>query len=278
MIRILSDLHLGHDACRIGRINDLAPLLEGVETLLINGDGREQLARRFVEKGAAMWADLEKLCRERGVKLLAQRGNHDPHVEGRGYEYFFGERAIVHHGDAIYPRVSPWSREVWFHRKMIREFIENHWRDDFNLDERLEFARDLELSVPQVSQPRVKNPIARALKLLAWPPHRPLLVLAIWANAGRRIAGWGMQFTPQSKLIVCGHFHRTQSYRAGDGRWILLTGPFTALGKASCVDFDEVSKTVIQRPVSMNDQKQWLAGEEEMRLIWSEEKKLWCSV
>lgn len=259
----------------IRRVEDLAPLLEGISTLLINGDGSEQLARRFIDRGLKMRNELVAICQERGIELIEHRGNHDPHVPGPPYRWFSEGSVLVHHGDAVYPRVSPWSREVWRHRKTIAKFVEANWRDDFTMDERFDFAKALELDVPQIPHPKTKNKILRAVKLLAWPPHRPLLVLGIWANAGRRISGWGMEFAPAAQLIICGHFHRTNHHRAGDGRWVMMTGPFASLGRPSCVDLDEAEGMATLRDVQEDSTGKWAPAEARLTLKKSPDGQQW---
>ena len=71
-VRILSDLHLAHPGCRIGSIDDLRPLFEGVrDRIILNGDTCEQRNNRFVEDGAA-W--LEQLGARRQARALLVLG------------------------------------------------------------------------------------------------------------------------------------------------------------------------------------------------------------
>lgn len=253
-IRVVSDLHLGHDACQIREMVHLAPLFEEVDALILNGDASEQLADCFRGRGAQMREQFLGMGRERGVEVIELGGNHDPFLKGpRSLSLMNGE-ILIHHGDGVLRRVSPWSREIWHNRKWIRDYERANWRDDFDLQERLEFAAELARGLPRSAIPRSNNRYFRALKLLGWPPHRPLWILAIWAGLGSLLHRFRCRYAKDASLQICGHFHRSLSYEFEGGRSCgLVTGPFVALGRPSCVDLDLSEKVAELRAIELGD-------------------------
>ena len=77
-IRVLSDLHLAHPGSRIADPRQLEPLLEGVKTVVFNGDTLEERMKKFRELGERHLETLTKMCAERDLEVHLVRGNHDP--------------------------------------------------------------------------------------------------------------------------------------------------------------------------------------------------------
>ncbi len=60
-VRILSDLHLGHPGSLIGDVEDLRPLLEGMDTVVFNGDTCELAYAEWAERGEQWLEALRSL-------------------------------------------------------------------------------------------------------------------------------------------------------------------------------------------------------------------------
>ena len=78
-IRILSDLHLAHPGSRIVNAAQLAPLLDGVKTLIFNGDTSEERMKKYREPAQAQLDALDKakmpvICHQNEVGLK-HKGN-----------------------------------------------------------------------------------------------------------------------------------------------------------------------------------------------------------
>ena len=79
MLRLLSDLHFRDSSSRLRRLEDLEPLLAGVDTLWLNGDTCDN------QSGLPAAAVAEMLAFFRGrvpvVRFIT--GNHDPDISCR---------------------------------------------------------------------------------------------------------------------------------------------------------------------------------------------------
>ncbi len=99
-VRVISDLHLGHERCEAPPVAELATLLEGVDILVVAGDASEEREPLFRPAGEASMEELRSLCRERGVQLICLAGNHDPDA-GPLLLSLWGGRVAIMHGHAL---------------------------------------------------------------------------------------------------------------------------------------------------------------------------------
>ena len=107
--RILSDLHLGHSASRITDCEMLAPLLEGVDHLILAGDvWQERIAGERITTAGLLFEELKKMIQEKGLAVEILRGNHDPSTQ-QGVAWCADKAVLVTHGDAVYADATPWS-------------------------------------------------------------------------------------------------------------------------------------------------------------------------
>jgi hypothetical protein len=111
-LRIVSDLHLGHRGSRVETAEQLAPLIEGVGTLVSNGDTFQELSSQYREQGRRLFDEWRGMMADRGVEFIALPGNHDPGV-GDSHSLDLQDGAVfVSHGDAIFAENAPWKRMV----------------------------------------------------------------------------------------------------------------------------------------------------------------------
>lgn len=106
MIAILSDLHLGLKAAPSPAA--IAPLLEGVDELILNGDAAECASARYAAAGKDALEDLARRARSAGAALVRIEGNHDPGTGELIAMRAEGAVAITH-GHAFHPAIAPWS-------------------------------------------------------------------------------------------------------------------------------------------------------------------------
>ncbi|MFT4546515.1 MAG: putative phosphodiesterase [Verrucomicrobiales bacterium] len=245
-VRILSDLHLAHPGSRVVDAMQLAPLLEGVKTVIFNGDTSEERMKKFRDKAAAQLEMLIAMCDEAGVTMVMLRGNHDPYTPSLGAVDLCGGQVFVTHGDVLYPDVSPWARHVeCAHAARLQ--IEKEYPEDYRGD--LETALEVSRRVTQemeVHQPKAKPGLLGKIQTLlgqAWPPSRPLMILKVWWEAARVAEDVLSRYRPEAKVFVIGHTHRAFVVRRGT-RLLVNTGAFLPMSKALAVDIDGGELTV----------------------------------
>jgi len=245
-VRILSDLHLAHPGSRILAARQLAPLLEGVKTVIFNGDTSEERMRKYRELAATQLETLKAMCAEAGVAMVMVRGNHDPYSPPEGALDLCEGQVFVTHGDILYRDVSPWGRDVrdaHAARVKIEQEYPADYRDDLDLT--LEVSRRVTHEMKE-HQPDAKPGIVGKLITLlsqAWPPTRPLTILKSWYRAPGQAEAVLKGYRPEAKVFVVGHTHRAFFVRR-QGRVLINTGAFLPLSKALAVDIEGERLTV----------------------------------
>jgi UDP-2,3-diacylglucosamine pyrophosphatase LpxH len=105
---LLSDLHIGAEACQVKLLLDFIECLPGTERLILNGDVLENTESRLTKQHWHVLSQLRKLADE--LELVWVRGNHDydaesvAHLIGARFvsEYIFcsgPRRVLCVHGD-----------------------------------------------------------------------------------------------------------------------------------------------------------------------------------
>ncbi|MGJ8698272.1 MAG: metallophosphoesterase [Verrucomicrobiaceae bacterium] len=248
MVRILSDLHLGHSASRVKKVGDLAPLMEGCEQVVFAGDVWQE--RRVVrDEAERMLGELRALAGERGVFL---RGNHDP-KSGEGIAWLGEGKVLVTHGDAVYRDATPWSREMPYYREEVEEIIARY--DENDAQECADRAQEIALLIEPHPLPKLPVPF-NFFATAMWPPSRTLEMLRVWATMGAEGLRFLERVAPEAGVLVCGHFHRVGIWEK-DGRVVMNTGSFMRGSRTWCVDVEE--EWVTAREVTFDGE--WRAGE-----------------
>ncbi len=235
-VRILSDLHLGHRASRITDVESLRPLLEGMGTVIFNGDTWEELAEPWRERSGRMLAELQRMISEEGCDAVFLRGNHDPGWEGPAFLSLAGGRIAITHGDALLRASSPWKREILASRDIVEEIWNRHPSAGSELESRFEVAREIATRLPSLEHPYGRNLLARVVDA-ALPPRRALAMLSAWTNQGKRGARFCETYLPQAEFLVIGHFHCVGIRHVG-GKTVINTGSFVVPGPARWVDWN----------------------------------------
>lgn len=236
VIRVLSDLHLGHPATCIKEVRLLAPLLEGVDKVIFNGDTCEQEVTAWRQKGTEQVEELKELCRDLGVAARFLNGNHDPDLSSESWAELSGGKIFVSHGDMILPGVAPWSSEYQRRRAEVRTLLRALPRPAETLTAlRAQTRKVIEVLAPDdaclPSLMRLKVPFLSAL----WPPLRPLNILLGWARMFIKAEQFVERYCPQAQLFLFGHYHLSGIRQRG-GRVYCNTGSFTKEGRPLLVD------------------------------------------
>lgn len=221
---ILSDLHLGHGASKIGAVEELRPLLEGTKTLVLNGDTFEELSSELRPASEVLLGELRQLCAEMGMELVLLSGNHDPGWPGKGWLELAGGKIVVTHGDAVMWEGSPWSREAFARVARLRELWAEHRAANKEVGERLRLARKIALELRAKVVPKGRSLFRRVLDALN-PPRRALEILRVWTFQAQLVVAFGEHYFPQAEVLVVGHFHRKGLWRKR-GRVVINTGAY----------------------------------------------------
>lgn len=234
LVRVISDLHLGHERCEVPNLILPEGILEGVDHLIIAGDLAESRVCEWKDKGIALREQLRELCRARGVQLTELAGNHDPDVHPQLALLWEGRVAIMH-GHALFKEVSPWSWEYLGNKQACNKVIAENPQADTDLEARLELARTLsQLTPPVMRREGIKNKYLRGFLHCFWPPQRPWGIVSCWLTFGWRAERFARQYLPNVKTMVMGHFHRSGRWRYGDrtivntGAWFKHATPYVA--------------------------------------------------
>lgn len=236
-VRILSDLHLGHKASRIERVETLRPLIAGAGTMVFNGDTWQELIAPWHQHSAAMLEELKALCAEEGAETVFLSGNHDPGWPGPGWLELAGGRIIVTHGDALLYEGSPWKREILRASEHITALWNQYPAAHHDVQERLRLARAIARELCATERTRGRHWIQRAWDA-AVPPKRALKMLRAWFTQGTEGARFCDCYFPRAEALVIGHFHWSGCW-VKQHRRIINTGSFVNPGRAHWVEWND---------------------------------------
>lgn len=236
-VRILSDLHLGHQVSRIDRVSALRPLLAGAGTVIFNGDTWQEMPGPFLERAKTMLAELRALCAEVGVETIYLPGNHDPGWDGRGWVELAEGRIIVTHGDSLLFDGSPWKREILTGNQEVRELWSQHPDAAHDIRERLQLARRIAVDLCSVDYPAGRHFIQRAWDAVV-PPRRALRMIESWLQRAAAAGRFCDRYFPEAEVLVFGHFHLHGCWNHR-GRLVIDTGSFMNPGRAHWVEWQD---------------------------------------
>lgn len=232
-LRMVSDWHLGHPGSQIQAISQVEHLLDGVGTLVMVGDGREELVDGWRAKSDRLWEELQAACEQRGVGFVALTGNHDPDASDEGWMTLEEGRILVTHGDMVYDAASPWSRELFAKREEVEGVLSS--RDCSSLEERWQCAREIGCLLRPDA--KMSPNFLGYLKLALWPPQRLVEVGRVWAGFAKEGDLFLDRFSPEAETLICGHFHRAGRFRVGQRR-VFNTGSLMKMCRGFAVDYD----------------------------------------
>ncbi len=223
-IRILSDLHFGDERSRLRALTALAPLLAGVDQLVLNGDCCHTQAGAVPGEIAA----LKEHFAARVPQVVYLTGNHDPDISATHELSLADGRVWVTHGDILFDTLAPWSRLRGRIAGNLARIRQKHPPDDWQrIPTRLLMFREACLGLPCENLPVLHGAPQRFLRLLRdlFPPHRALSMLHTWAVAPGRAARLAAAQRPEAQVVVMGHVHFPAVSRRA-GRTIVNTGSF----------------------------------------------------
>ena len=238
--RILSDLHLGHDSSLISDVRQLAPLLDGIDELVLAGDSWQErfkgAKRRPAEEKRAAF---EELVREREIMLTYLRGNHDPQT-GAGFCYLAEGQVLVTHGDAVYRTATPWGREMANFEDEVTAIVNRYEPRRQEIEACVARAREIALTLKPKPLPALPPPL-NFLSTALWPPSRFYHMFRVWRRLGTDLLDFLEESGGGAKVLVCGHFHRPGVWLR-NGYAAVNTGAYMPASKPLAVDV--VGKTL----------------------------------
>lgn len=241
-VRILSDLHLGHDMSIVRDISSLRPLIAGARHLIFNGDTLQEREGPFRQKSLDLLAGLQALCAEEGVTTTWLRGNHDPtHWALELLDLMDGQVTITH-GDVWLRLISPWSVSMKEYRPVLEAIHDEYSAADRqDLATRLEILQRCRLALPPShTRQRGQSLTDRAGLFFReiWPPKRPWEVLKVYAQLPSLASEFAATFRPRSRVLLFGHTHRAKVWRRSQ-RLLINTGAFVTFAKPLMVEIKD---------------------------------------
>ena len=241
-VRILSDLHLGHDMSTVRSVASLRPLITGAARVIFNGDTLQERAEPFEERSRAMVTELQEMCREEGAEAVFLRGNHDPTAWPLELVDLLEGQVTVTHGDVWLRLISPWSREIRQYgpvMEAIHAEYDGVARRDLAV--RFEILRRCRLALPPSETRQRGHSLAARTGLFfreIWPPRRPWEVLKVYAQLPALAMEFVREFRPRSRVLLFGHTHRAKVWRRG-GCLLVNTGAFVTFAQPAMVEIDQ---------------------------------------
>ncbi len=229
LTRIISDVHFADRGSRVRSLGQLRPLLEGIPSLVLNGDTLDTRPHRGGPSPGELRREVLDFFGSACPDVTFLTGNHDPDISGQHSLEFASGGILVTHGDILFDNMVPWSKDALLIRQRVIAALASLPEDgSCRLDGRLAAFRKVAASIPQRHQ-NERDPLLYAVRLAGdtvWPPHRFLSMLRAWREAPRRAAALARRHRPKARFIMIGHTHRPGIWRTASGIVVVNTGSF----------------------------------------------------
>lgn len=245
--RIFSDVHFGDRASHVDRLGAIAPLFDGAERVVVNGDLLDTRRGPFASRTARLRADVEDFLRHAAAPAVLLTGNHDPDIAERHELALSAGRVVATHGDVVFDDIVPWSRDAPLIRARIAAALGPEASPtSVPLARRFEIWRQVAASIPQRHQAEpnpLKHFVEHALETF-WPPTRLLRILRVWRRQPETVAQFAARHWPDARVLIVGHTHRPGAWRARSGLLVINTGSFCPPLGACVADVHETEVAV----------------------------------
>ena len=232
---ILSDIHFCGSHSKVKSAEQLRPLWDGCDAMVLNGDTTEVNSPRHSEESKQRASELIAIATQDGVHTTYLCGNHDPVESDNDFMWFCKENVFVFHGHAAFETLAPWSWRAKFIGQVRKKYIQESG-DGFQ--EQLKSARKASFDVVSGAF-ESSRPSAVFLALLGIPAA--IRVLLGWKYFPSLISHWIEQYAPSAKFVIVGHTHHAGIWKR-NGRVIINTGcfGFPSHPRAVVIDNDEL--------------------------------------
>lgn len=249
LTRILSDIHYGDRASRVGRLPQMRPLLAGIDALVLNGDTLDTRPGPDPAHTATCRAEVQAFVRSAAPSVAMLTGNHDPDFSPQHAIELAGGQVVATHGDIVFDEIVPWGRDARIIRPKILAALANlSVAERGDLQKRFTIWRSVAASISQRHQSE-HNGFKYALRFAAdtvWPPTRILRILRAWRIYPRLVGELARTHWPRAKFIVVGHTHRPGIWPLPGGVTVINTGSFCPPLGGRAVDVTD-SQVVVRR-------------------------------
>jgi predicted phosphodiesterase len=239
-LRIISDLHFAEPGSRVRRIACIAPVFEGAEHLVFNGDTLETRYLDLDPKTVEHKAELDAFLAARPGRTTLVTGNHDPNLTESHHLDLEGGAIFVTHGDTLFMEMAPWGWEKEHFRaeqeRRLAALPEPHrhtWEARVRVcKEAIMAIRHLSPRAPGGEWKRASGlvQLLRSVKRADW-------VIRAWRQMPDRAAALAEAFRPQARVVIVGHTHNPGIWERR-GRTVINTGscvpPLGALAVDVC--------------------------------------------
>ena len=229
LIRVVSDVHFADRASRVRALSELAPLLEGADSFVFNGDTLDTRPGPDNARTQSLRAQVLGFFAKSARDVTFLTGNHDPDLSGKHLLDAAQGRVLVTHGDILFDAIVPWSSESSRIRGRVIAALASLPADRAErLEGRLQAFRMVAASIPQRHQSE-RNPIKYAVRLAGdtvWPPNRAVSILRAWRDAPERAAKLAERHRPAARVVLIGHVHKPGVTRTPSGTVVVNTGSF----------------------------------------------------
>jgi len=237
-LRVLSDLHLGHPASLVKDVQQLEPLLNDVNVLILAGDTWQPIFGAAFEQSKRMLDRLLLLCEELGIRSVLLRGNHDPVEDYPMAAYVSGKRYFITHGHAIFREGAPWSKALNHCQKDVDAYWASQVEEDLTLEERLHGSYE----ISRVMLPKCGD---RRTPYSGISLPRFVAMFRSWRDFPKASAEFLKRFSPESECMIAGHFHRAGDWCIDEKR-IINMGAFTRASRMFAVDICDEKVEVVK--------------------------------
>jgi predicted phosphodiesterase len=229
LIRIISDVHYADRGSRVRSLSQLAPLLDGPTSFVLNGDTLDTRPGKNPKRNAQMRADVLGFFGSAGTPVTFLTGNHDPDLSGDHSLEFASGSVLVTHGDVLFESIVPWSRDSDVIRsRIIAALAAVPEGEADTLEGRIAAYRSVAATIPQLHQSET-NPVRYAIRLAGdtvWPPTRALSILRAWSEAPERASALAGRHRPKARFVAIGHTHKPGAWKTRSGVVVINTGSF----------------------------------------------------
>jgi predicted phosphodiesterase len=234
---ILSDIHFCKRSSTVSSVNQLRPLWQGFDSLILNGDTSELHSATHSEASMLAFEDLKAKVNEDSVQLTVICGNHDPTASNTEHVWFHNDTTLVFHGHAPITGVAPWS---WRCKHIAEKNLQhlNECGDGF--EEQLQATR-IASTLAATGAFKRHRPGSPYMLMLSVPAVYK--VLRCWWNYPALVAKWAEQYAPSAKFVITGHTHHAGIWNR-KGITIINTGCFGFPSHPRAVVIEDDTMTV----------------------------------
>ena len=237
--RIISDVHFRDPASWVQETSSLRPLLDGVNRMVVNGD---LMDTQVLDEPAAVVSELKSFFAANVPETIYITGNHDPDISDL-HEWSARDGQVwLTHGDVLYDNVAPWGQLAGEIARRVQVHTARLSPGEFaRIETRLRIFRQACLNLPREHDPSKRGLWAKLRRMAAatFPPHRVLIMLAVWRAMPHRAAELARRQRSGARVIVMGHTHAAGVWPQPDGRVVINTGSFCSPRGGQIVDLAE---------------------------------------